>query len=200
MPILDFKEIAQANKATGMQDDFELFCRDFFNYLGYEILTEPSRGQDGGIDLLAQETRTGIGGKSCIKWLVSCKHNAHSQRGKSVGTDDEVNILDRVESNGCNGFIGAYSTIASAGLTSKLKGLAESKKLEFQIFNRGKIEETLFRRKEGIDIALRFFPKSMKIYQNEDILTNSDQSIINLIGKRQGFYEEYLQRKRKEKD
>lgn len=29
MPVLDFKEIPEAHKATGLQDTFELFSRDF---------------------------------------------------------------------------------------------------------------------------------------------------------------------------
>ena len=41
MTILDFKEIAQANKATGKQDEFEFFGRDFLEYLDYKIISGP---------------------------------------------------------------------------------------------------------------------------------------------------------------
>ncbi len=75
MPRLDFKEIPQANLASGEQDTFELFARDFLETLGYEIISEPNRGADSGKDLIVLETRIGIGGKSFVKWLVSCKHN-----------------------------------------------------------------------------------------------------------------------------
>lgn len=43
MPILDFKEIPEAHKATGLQDTFELFARDFLSSLAtkfFPILTE----------------------------------------------------------------------------------------------------------------------------------------------------------------
>ncbi|MBV5261496.1 restriction endonuclease [Synechococcus moorigangaii CMS01] len=119
--ILDFKEIAQANKASGKQDDWELFSRDFLEYLGYEILSDPDRGADGGIDIKVREDLSGIRSKSYIIWLVSCKHKANS--GQSVVPKDEINILERVASKGCSGFLGLYSTLASSGLTEILEGL-----------------------------------------------------------------------------
>ncbi len=198
MTILDFKEIAQANKSTGMQDEFELFCRDFFNYLGYEIISEPDRGQDGGLDLLIQETRVGIGGKDTFRWLVSCKHNAHSATGKAVGIEDEIDIVGRVRAHGCGGFIGIYSTIASSSLNRKLKGLADNEKIEFKIFNRGTIEEALFREKRGINIARRFFPESTKDWLNTD-RSSAGRVSENLIETRSSFYEDYVRRKKKKK-
>ena len=41
MTILDFKEIAQGNLMNGNQDEFELFCRDFLEFIGYHIISEP---------------------------------------------------------------------------------------------------------------------------------------------------------------
>lgn len=119
MAILDFKEIPEANKATGIQDTFELFARDFFDYLPYKSIGEPDRGADAGKDILVEETRTGVGGETKIKWLISCKHKAHS--GKSVTPSDEGDIRDRVEANDCQGFIGFYSTLPSSGLNRKLQ-------------------------------------------------------------------------------
>ena len=51
MPVLDFKEIPEAHKATGLQDTFELFSRDFLVFLGYKIISDPDRGADGGVDI-----------------------------------------------------------------------------------------------------------------------------------------------------
>jgi Holliday junction resolvase-like predicted endonuclease len=92
---LDFKEIPQGNIANGQQDTFELFARDFFEKLGFEILQHPSRGADGKKDLIVMEVIKSKTGIIKIKWLVSCKHKAHS--GKSVSEDDEINILERIE-------------------------------------------------------------------------------------------------------
>ena len=41
MAVLDFKEIPKAHKASGLQDTFELFARDFLSFIGYKILTDP---------------------------------------------------------------------------------------------------------------------------------------------------------------
>ncbi len=158
MPAIDFKEIPEAHLTNGMQDTFELFARDFLKYLGYEIVEDPSRGADGGKDLIVIERRKGIGGETTVKWLVSCKHKAHS--GSSVNPDVEKNIRDRIESNHCNGFIGFYSTLASSGLNNMIQGL--SSKHEVQVFDREKIESELLKQSDGLHLAKRFFPKSIE--------------------------------------
>ena len=66
MAIIDFKEIPQANIANGEQDIFELFAREFFHTIGFSIIQDPDRGQDGGRDIIVSEKRTGIIGDSDI--------------------------------------------------------------------------------------------------------------------------------------
>ena len=45
MPCINFCEIPEAHIASGNQDSFELFARDFLTeILSFEILSEPSRG------------------------------------------------------------------------------------------------------------------------------------------------------------
>lgn len=206
MSALNFKEIPQANLATGEQDEFELFARDFLAYLGYKIISEPARGQDGGKDILIQESRIGIGGETKLLWLVSCKHFAHSNLGKAkaVGVDDEINVSDRIKSNRCDGFIGFYSTIASTGLTQKLESLSAHERKEFKIFHRGNIEEILFKAPKGLQIARRYFPKSMQLWDesknfNESTsIQSASESDLKII--RQQYYEEYIQRKNKKEN
>ena len=83
MPCINFCEIPEAHIASGNQDSFELFARDFLTeILSFEILSEPSRGADGGKDILAEERQLGTLSENRTIWLVSCKHKAHS--GKSV--------------------------------------------------------------------------------------------------------------------
>jgi Restriction endonuclease len=157
MAALDFREIAQANHASGSQDSFELFTRDFLEFLGYKIVLDPSRGPDGGKDVVVEEKRTGVGGDTIIKWLVSCKHNAHS--GRSVNTNDDANICDRVAANKCDGFIGVYSTLPSTGLSTALTGLKD--KMEAQVFDCERIEGRLLSNSNGQHLARRYFPASM---------------------------------------
>ncbi|ASF45448.1 restriction endonuclease [Methylovulum psychrotolerans] len=164
MPILNFKEIPEAHVATGLQDTFELFARDFLSFMGYKIITDPDRGADGGVDLIIEEKRTGVGGETIIRWLVSCKHKAHS--GRSVSPDDDGNISDRVLANSCQGFIGFYSTLSSSGLSGNLEGMKQ--RIEYQIFDREKIEKELVHSARGLELAERFFPISLAAWKTEN--------------------------------
>jgi len=87
MPVIDFKEIAVATSGA-QRDQFELFAREFLDGQGFKIVIGPDRGPDAGRDLVVEEIRTGIAGETRLKWLVSCKHKAHS--GASVTPEDEA--------------------------------------------------------------------------------------------------------------
>jgi hypothetical protein len=158
MAVINFKEIPQANIANGEQDIFELFAREFFDSLGFFVIQDPDRGQDGGRDLIVSEKRTGIIGESDIRWLVSCKHKAHS--GSAVNVSDEEDISDRLQAHKCDGFIGFYSTILSAPLNRKLEALKD--RYEVQLFDREKIERVLLENNSANKLVKRFFPKSYR--------------------------------------
>lgn len=164
MAVLDFKEVPEAHLGGGLQDTFELFARDFFLLVGYEVLEGPSRGADGGKDVVVVERRTGVGGETLVRWLVSCKHKAHS--GTSVSPHDESNIRDRVEANACDGFIGFYSTLPSSGLSDAIAGIAA--KIQTQVFDREQIESGLLKRPDGLQLAKRYFPISTEKWMREN--------------------------------
>jgi hypothetical protein len=164
MAAINFKEIPEAHLGGGLQDTFELFTRDFLELLGYEVFVNPSRGADGGVDVVVVERRTGVGGETHIRWLVSCKHKAHS--GASVNTQDESNIKDRMESNNCKGFIGFYSTLPSSGLSNMINGLTSTH--ETQTFDRERIEFYLLKTAESTQLAKRYFPVSVSTWMNEN--------------------------------
>jgi hypothetical protein len=154
--IINFKEIPEAHKGGGLQDTWELFCREFFISQNYEIIDEPARGADGGLDIKVKAKANEI------TWLVSCKHKAHSNT--AIGSKDEINIRDRVESQGCDGFIGFYSTIPSSGLKNTLTGL--SHKMPFEIFDREKIERAIVGFHSQEKLFIRFFPESFKSFKD----------------------------------
>lgn len=156
MPYIDFKEIPEAHKASGEQDRFELFARDFFeDVFKFQVVSEPSRGADGGKDMLCVEQQAGTLSRSSIKWLVSCKHKAFS--GNSVTPDDESNILDRIEQFKADGFIGFYSTLASSGLNNRLDSYKD--RYRIQIFDKEKIESCILGHKR-YELFRRYFPQS----------------------------------------
>jgi len=162
MPVLDFKEIQLPTSGTS-RDQFELFARDFLDILGLKIVIGPDRGPDAGRDLIVEEIRTGVVGDNRVRWLVSCKHKAHS--GASVTPRDEPDIHDRVRTHNCQGFFGFYSTLPSSGLSTKLNTPTPS--FEVQIFDSEKIEKQLLSSPKGALLAKRFFPLSWSRWEKE---------------------------------
>ncbi|GAB3289209.1 hypothetical protein [Hymenobacter tenuis] len=158
--LIDFKEIPQANKPGGYQDSFELFSRDFIELLGYEIVSGPARGADGGIDFKVKENRKTQNGHVDFYWLASCKHYIHSDT--AIGPSIEQNILDRTISNGCQGFMGIYSTLPTNGLINLLEGLTKQGYIEHKIFDYGKIENRIVGIALFEKLFIRYFPKSYK--------------------------------------
>ncbi|MFN7898919.1 MAG: hypothetical protein ACK5N0_04515 [Synechococcaceae cyanobacterium] len=154
--MIDFKAIPQANKTDGNQDRFELFARDFVKALGYEVEEQPGRGQDGGKDLLIRESLTGILQTIPRRWLLSAKHFAHS--GKAVGTKDEINIRDRVDTFDADGFLGFYSTLPSSGLINAFKGL--KKHIQVDHFDSARIGQYLLTDRRLDSVFKYYFPES----------------------------------------
>ena len=161
MTWIDFTEIPPAN-AAGKSDEFELFARAFLEALGLRTIAGPSRGPDGGRDLLVDEDRGGALSKDTTRWLVSCKHFARSHR--AVGVDDEPSIRDRVEQHGAKGFIGFYSTVPSSGLEERLNKLA----IGHRVFDRESIEAKLLSEDPRLrEVFARYFPKSYANFRKD---------------------------------
>lgn len=158
MSILDFKEIPKANTGEGNQDTFEQFSREFLELMGFSIISEPDRGPDGGKDMIVEELRQGPLSSTTLKWLVSCKHQAHT--GRSVTPKIENNIIDRLTTHDCQGFLAIYSTLPSSGLNTSLVKFKE--KYETEVFDNEVIERVLLETDGGMQLIRRFFPKSYK--------------------------------------
>lgn len=165
--LLDFKEIPQANTGNGDQDTFELFSRDFLECAGYKIIEEPNRGPDGKKDMIVEEVLMGVDTSTSIRWLVSCKHYAHS--GKAVSDSDEINITERLTQHNCGGFMGVYSTVPTSGLSDLLQGAS----YKHRTFDHEQIEKKIIELKEkGWILTQRYFPKSAKQIRPHDLGIN----------------------------
>lgn len=172
MARLNFKEIDNPNLVGADSDQFEKFSKQFFEHvLKLEIISGPSRGPDGGIDLCVRDNNTNE------KLLVSCKHYAHS--GRSVGRGDEEDILDRLAEHDCNVFVGFYSTIVSTGLEQKLARLSDKKQIKYRIYDSESIEAILLDGISGFRIAKRFFPESIKNVWPQIISLSTEYSLID---------------------
>ena len=164
MPVVDFTEIPIANTGTGNQDTFELFARDFFTALEFQIEEGPSRGADGGKDLIVLEELIGNLTTTKRRWIISCKHYAHS--GKSVSNNDEIDVLGRVRNYKAEGFIGFYSTLPSSSLRQKLKNHEDE--IAIKVWDKEEIESHLINDKRLQVVFKRYFPKSHKNWQSHN--------------------------------
>lgn len=160
--VLDFKEIPEARGGSGLQDAFELFAREFLMYKGYNIIENPDRGADGKRDLIVEEVKRGISSDIKVKWLVSCKHYAHS--GNAVKDSDEIDITDRLMRHGCDGFMGIYSTIPASSLAGKVNSMGN----KAFVYDRESLERELLSDLEGLKLVFRFFPESYKKFIEEN--------------------------------
>lgn len=161
MGVIDFKEIPSARGGQAGQDDWTLFAREFFASLQLDIEEGPDRGPDSGRDLIIVEKRRGLLGSGRHRWLISCKHFAHSN--KSVSIRDEPDILGRVARFEADGFIGFYSTIPSAELNRTLESYKS--RINVKVCDSAFIERMLTGNRHLKEIFRRFFPRSFKKYR-----------------------------------
>lgn len=155
MAALDFTEIPSAQSGPE-RDRFELFAREFLVAEGFRIVEQPDRGADGGRDIIVEEERLGPGGGNVVRWLVSCKHKAHS--GASVTPSDEQNVRDRLGTHRCHGFVAFYSMLPSSGLGQTLSALRPMH--EYLQLDGEAIERKLLDSPRGRVLAARYMPRS----------------------------------------
>lgn len=169
--MIDFKEVDFDT------DTWELFSRDFLSELGFYIESPPNRGADGGKDMLVTETIKGRLHNSEFRWLVSCKHFAHSNKAVNEN-DHEKNILERMKSFKADGFVGFYSTLPSSGLINRLDALKNGKDIkDFCIFDGKRIENLLIT--VGYShLLLRYFPESYKQVKPLELVFDSYEPLL----------------------
>jgi hypothetical protein len=152
--MINFKEIPHDT------DGWELFIRDYLVKRGFSVESPPDRGPDGGKDILVTEQIPGKFNNYEFRWLVSCKHFATS--GRAVSESDEHSVLERVKSFKADGFLGAYSTLVSSGLNTRLLALKREGEIkDYSIIDHRIIENELVT--VGFsDLMMRYFPESYK--------------------------------------
>jgi hypothetical protein len=109
--MLNFKELP----SDGIK--FEQLIRELFIRSEFEVHWT-GVGPDGGRDLVVTEKVTGPLAPFERKWLISCKHFAHS--GKSVGLEDVRDITDACRAVNATGFLLVCSTQPSSSVVRRL--------------------------------------------------------------------------------
>jgi len=134
---------------------FEQFVRELFISMDFETIWT-GVGPDGGKDLIVTEKRPGKFGHLTKRWLVSCKHNAVSNRAVSV--DDVQNISDAIRTVNASGFILACSTYPSSSLVKRLDELSAASNVEHIVLDGVAIEKQVLT-PNSFFLLSRFFPE-----------------------------------------
>jgi restriction endonuclease len=106
-------------------EDFEFLCRDLLRLLGAQVEIHPSRGPDGGVDIVASVPNNNkFGFDYRVRVAVECKHFAGSNR--SVKESDIGSFVERALSHNCDHYLLITSTLASASLYNQIVGVTNN--------------------------------------------------------------------------
>ncbi|MCD8050692.1 MAG: restriction endonuclease [Clostridiales bacterium] len=150
--MLDFKEL---NKDG---NDFELLVRELLYNKGLEVYWS-GKGPDGGKDLLCIERYQSCFKEFTRRWLVQCKHNAHSE--KAVGISELGVIENSCGQHNADGYLLVCSTFPSAAVVTALEGIEKNRKITTAFWDCRALERQLLV-PENWSIVNLFFPISSK--------------------------------------
>jgi hypothetical protein len=169
---LDFTEITDG-------ESFELFCSALLRALGFAVESPPSRGPDGGVDMIIRSPIDPNLGLSSI-FLIQCKHLAHS--GKAVGLDDlhGISLQDLALRYAAQGYILITSTLASQAVQNHFTALRQRTGLLFTVWDCDFIESRLAATNDA-NIANRYFPRSGQLLRDSLLLPPSLPSWDTLL-------------------
>ena len=149
--MLNFKELDK----DGIK--FELLIREILFTKGIDVHWS-GIGPDGGRDLLCVEKTVSPFGNSNRRWLVQCKHFAHSQR--SVGIGDLDSISDSVIQHQADGYVLACSTYLSSAVMNRLESLSIGPQRIYTGYMDSNTIERELMTPQCASVAQRFFPVS----------------------------------------
>lgn len=150
--MLDFKELDKDG------NDFELLIRELLYNKGLEVYWS-GKGPDGGKDLLCIERYQSCFKEFTRRWLVQCKHNAHS--GKSVGISELGVIENSCGLYNADGYLLVCSTFPSATVVQTLEGIENNRKITTAFWDCRTLERQLLV-PDNWSIVNMFFPNSSK--------------------------------------
>lgn len=150
--MLDFAEL----DSNG--DDFELLVRELLYNKGLEVYWS-GKGPDGGRDLLCVEKYKSNFKNVRKRWLIQCKHNAHS--GNAVGINDLGSIGNACRQHNADGYILVCSTYPSSSVVTMLEALEQNEKIVTSFWDYQTLERQLLTPANWTLIS-RFFPESVQ--------------------------------------
>lgn len=149
--MLDFKELDVSG------NDFEILIRELLYNMGLEVYWS-GKGADGGKDLLCIEKPLSNFKTVEKRWVVQCKHNAHSR--KSVSLNDLEDIVGVCDEHNATGYMLACSTYPSSALVKRFEQIQNNKNITTAFWDYRTIERELLK-PGNWNLVNMFFPKSM---------------------------------------
>lgn len=146
---MNFKEIPKDG------NDFERLVRELLHNRGLEVYWS-GKGPDGGKDLICIETYNSNFKSSSKRWLVQCKHNAHS--GKSVSLNELDSITDSCAEHNATGYLLVCSTYPSSAVVKRLEEIEKNKNISTCFWDSVKLEKELLK-PINWNISNLFFPE-----------------------------------------
>lgn len=188
--MLDFKELPKDG------NDFELLIRELLFKMGYRVYWS-GKGPDGGKDLICIEEFDSNIMPSERKWLIQCKHTAHSE--KAVGIGDLDDIIDSCVQHDATAYLLVCSTYPSSTVVNRLEGITKSSKFEATYWDSVTLERML-KTPQTWPIAQRFFPisansENWQVYATESPnhwLVNYKGYYFHISNRIQSFAEMHL--------
>lgn len=150
--VIEFKELGKDGVA------FEQLVRELL--LNADLVASwTGQGPDDGRDLVAEEVAEGPLGSFRRRWLVQCKHKAHSAR--AVSKADIASVLDDCRQVNANGYLLACTTHPSTAVVRKLTEIAAepANRLVTAIWDGVEIEKRLSQ-PANFGLGQLFFPES----------------------------------------
>lgn len=149
--MLDFRELPEDG------NDFELLVRELLYNRGLEVYWS-GKGADGGKDLLCIETHNSNFKNTYQRWLVQCKHKAHS--GNAVGRSDLDSIVDSCAEHDTTGYLLVCSTYPSSAVVKRMEEIQNTKGITTHFWDCRVLEKEILE-PQNWSIANMFFPRSM---------------------------------------
>lgn len=150
--MIDFKELDKDG------NDFELLIRELLYNKGLEVYWS-GKGPDGGKDLLCIERYQSCFKEFTRRWLVQCKHNAHS--GKAVSSSELGTIENSCGLYNADGYLLVCSTFPSSTAVRMIEEIGNNKKITTTFWDCRTLERHLLTPRNW-SIVNMFFPISSK--------------------------------------
>ena len=154
--IVDFTEIK-----TG--EEFQEFVEDLLRAGNFHPQAG-GRGPDGGKDLIVTaDVEDGLGAYQRRRYLVECKHYAHSAR--AVTPSDVGNVVHKITKFEADAYLLVTSTTVTNNLMEELDAISTDPRLPFVTlcWNRNRLQQELLKHDA---VFATYFPRSFAQYRS----------------------------------